>query len=232
MQGTDQPSWREMRFPCGVLASRVRSHTPPSAWKEQRHMEALWKRQTAAERSSCGPSVARLAAWATNGSRPSPCSRLPKEEVACSGQAPPIAADPLPKRNVRHCKQRRTCSESACGSVVEARRVTRAGRRALCSTSTASFRVPRPAHGSTTRDPGVALTGDGPGVLTDSHSVPEDAATPVRARSRSGSLAPELHVPSFELRGDAGLRDRPTTWRAAGVRADGRAGAACGPRGL
>jgi hypothetical protein len=55
-----------------------------------------------------------------------------------------IVRSPLPKRNGCHRIRGRTCPERCCGSVVEARRVTRAGRRALSGTLTASLRVPRP----------------------------------------------------------------------------------------
>jgi hypothetical protein len=57
--------------------------------------------------------------------------RLPyKQEVARSSRAPPILADPLPKRSVCHRSSKPTCPEWCCGSVVEALRVMTVARLA------------------------------------------------------------------------------------------------------
>jgi hypothetical protein len=53
-------------------------------------VEALWKRQTAAERSSQARFIARRAVWATDGGRPQQLLAPYKQEVARSSRAPPI----------------------------------------------------------------------------------------------------------------------------------------------
>jgi hypothetical protein len=53
-------------------------------------VEALWKRQTAANRSRHVPLVARRAAWVTGGSKPQRLLAPYKQEVARSSRAPPI----------------------------------------------------------------------------------------------------------------------------------------------
>jgi hypothetical protein len=55
-------------------------------------VEALWKRQTAAERSSQARFIARRAVWATDGGRPQQLLAPDKQEVARSSRAPPITA--------------------------------------------------------------------------------------------------------------------------------------------
>ena len=109
------------------------------------HVEALWKRQTAAERSNSVRTMARRAVRATGCRRPQHLLAPSKQRVAGSSPAGGILTRPLPKRNVRHrssrCGGRRQC----CGSVVEARK-SHHGRAASSSgTSTASLRVPRPS---------------------------------------------------------------------------------------
>jgi hypothetical protein len=53
-------------------------------------VEALWKRQTAADRSKFGASIARRADSATGGSRAQQLLAPYKQEVARSSRAPPI----------------------------------------------------------------------------------------------------------------------------------------------
>ena len=95
------------------------------------HVEALWKRQTAAERSNSVRTMARRAVRATGCRRPQHLLAPSKQRVAGSSPAGGILTRPPPKRNVRHrssrCGGRRQC----CGSVVEARKSHHAGRRAL-----------------------------------------------------------------------------------------------------
>jgi hypothetical protein len=57
-------------------------------------MEAQWKRQTAANRSSQEQQAARGAVWATNRGRPQQMLAPYKQEVARSSRAPPITRKP------------------------------------------------------------------------------------------------------------------------------------------
>ena len=95
------------------------------------HVEALWKRQTAAGRNRYGRSIARRADQATGGSRRQQLLAPYKQEVARSSRAPPISAGPLRKRNLSHLIGGRHVSEWCRGSVVEARRATRAAAGSL-----------------------------------------------------------------------------------------------------
>ena len=105
------PTVQPTAGPSTLHGAARRVECPRQRRRRVSRMEAVWKRQTAVDRSSSPRPIGRRAGWATGGSRPQQVLAPSKQRVAGSSPAGGILRRPLPKRNVCHGSSGQTCPE-------------------------------------------------------------------------------------------------------------------------